>query len=245
MTRNESERLSALIAAEDKALALLDAIEAAGLIQPGRTEREIDKDILALAARDFGVEKHWHKRIVRAGINTLSDFSDNPPIRTIEADDMVFLDVGPVFADWEADVGRSYAVGDDPIKHALVRALPEQFDLVKAHFDAHDDITGAELYAFACQSAEKAGWRFGGQIAGHIVAEFPHARIPGAKQHHHIRPSNPTRMRDRDANGQTRHWILEIHLVSPDGTFGGFYERLLGRASTLSQMPSATASAFR
>ena len=30
-----------------------------------------------------------------------------------------------------------------------------------------------------------------------------------------------------DANGRVRHWILEIHLVSPDGTFGGFYERLL------------------
>jgi Xaa-Pro dipeptidase len=225
----ETARLDALIAAEEKALALLDAIETAGYVRPGRTEREIDKDILELAARDFDVEKHWHKRIVRAGINTLSDFSDNPPIRTIGEDDMVFLDVGPVFANWEADVGRSYAIGTDPVKHALVRALPEQFDAVKAHFDAHDDITGADLYAFACRSAEQAGWRFGGQIAGHIVAEFPHARLPGTKQHHHIRPSNPTRMRDSDAHGQVRHWILEIHLVSPDGTFGGFYERLLSR----------------
>ena len=89
------------------------------------------------------------------------------------------------------------------------------------------DITGAELYAFACRSAEDAGWQFGGKIAGHLIGEFPHASWPGVKHHGHIRPENPTRMRDPDAIGRERHWILEIHLVSPDGAFGGFYERLL------------------
>jgi hypothetical protein len=34
-------------------------------------------------------------------------------------------------------------------------------------------------------------------------------------------------MRDPDANGCERHWILEIHLVDKARTFGGFYERLL------------------
>ncbi len=227
--RKEDRRLAELARAEDRALALLDAIEAAGLITPGRTERELDKAIFAIAERDFGVEKHWHKRIVRAGANTLCDFADNPPILTIAEDDIVFIDVGPVFSDWEADVGRSYAIGSDPVKHALVAELPRQFDKLQAHFEAHPDITGAGLYAFAVTSAEAAGWRFGGKIAGHIVAEFPHARLPGFKQHHHIRPSNPTRMRNPDGNGQVRHWIGEIHLVSPDGAFGGFYERLLQR----------------
>jgi Xaa-Pro dipeptidase len=228
---NESDRLTALTVAEDKALALLDAIEAAGLIVPGRTERELDKEIYALAERDFGVEVHWHKRIVRAGINTLCDFSDNPPIRTIEEDDIVFLDVGPVFENWEADVGRSYAIGNDPAKHALVHELSIQFDKVTAHFAANPNITGADLYAYACQSAEDAGWRFGGKIAGHIVAEFPHARLPGVKQHHHISPANPYPMRNLDDLGQVRHWIVEIHLAAPDGSFGGFYERLLQRAN--------------
>ena len=226
----EDARLVALTRAEDRALALLDAVEAAGLIVPGRTERELDKAIYALAERDFGVEKHWHKRIVRAGPNTLCDFSDNPEVRTLEDDDVVFLDIGPVFTDWEADVGRSYALGQNPAKQALVRELPVQFDRVKAYFETHPDITGAELYDFACRSAQAAGWRFGGRIAGHIVAEFPHARIPGVKQHHHISPENPYPMRDRDSQGQIRHWILEIHLASPDGAFGGFYERLLKRA---------------
>ena len=213
----EDQRASRLRAAEDRALSLLDAIEAAGLIAPGRTEEEVETDIARIAAEAFGVERHWHKRIVRAGVNTLSVFAEMPPVHTIGEDDMVFLDLGPVFEDWEADVGRSYAVGPDPRKHALVRELPIQFDALRRAFLEQPDITGAELYDFACRSAEAAGWRFGGEIAGHLVGEFPHARWPGNKLHGNIRPENPTRMRDQDAYGRDRHWIGEIHLVSPDG----------------------------
>ncbi len=82
----------------------------------------------------------------------------------------------------------------------------------------------------AVAESEKCGWRFAGQIAGHIVAEFPHARVPGEKFHGHIRPENPTRMAEPDGLGRRRHWILEIHLAEPGGTFGGFYEKLLTRA---------------
>ena len=224
---DEAARTLALRGAERMALGLLDAIEAAKFIKAGRTEREIELDIRALAKEKFGIERDWHKRIVRAGINTLSTAADNPPIRTVEDDDIVFLDLGPVLEEWEADVGRSYAVGDDPQKHALCQELPRQFEIVKRHFDEDPEMTGADLYAFACASAERAGWKFGGKIAGHIVAEFPHARIPGVKQLHHVSPENPEPMRSPDANGRVRHWILEIHLVSPDGAFGGFYERLL------------------
>ena len=224
---DDARRLANLVEAETRALSLLDAIEGAGLIVAGRTEREVEQDIYALAADQFGIEKHWHKRIVRCGVNTLATAGDNPPILTIDADDIVFLDLGPVFEDWEADVGRSYAIGGDPRKHALCAALPIQFDAVKRRFREDHDITGGELYACACEAAESAGWRFGGEIAGHIVGEFPHARLPGRKQHGHISPENPTRMRDPDVFGRARHWILEIHLVAPDDGFGGFYERLM------------------
>ncbi len=230
MTLPEPDRLAALLAAEARALALLDEIEARGLIAPGRTEREVEADIRRLAEVAFKVERHWHKRIVRAGPNTLATASDDPDDRMIGADDIVFLDLGPVFADWEADVGRSYAIGPDPLKHRLVADLALQFEAVRGRFLANPDITGAELYEAAVRSAEAAGWRFGGQIAGHLVGEFPHARWPGEKRHGHIRPENPTRLRDPDALGRRRHWILEIHLVSPDGAFGGFYERLLQEA---------------
>ena len=230
LVEDEGIRTRRLLDAQAKAIELFAAVGERGLIAPGVTEVQASNAIRDLAAERFGVSRHWHKRIVRAGLNTLAVAGDNPPGRTIGADDMVFLDLGPVFEAWEADVGRSYAVGPDPLKHRLVRDLPIQFEAVKAHALAHPDITGAELYEVAVRSAEATGWRFGGEIAGHLVGEFPHARWPGEKYHGHIRPENPTRMGEPDAFGRRRHWILEIHLVAPDGSFGGFYERLLDGA---------------
>jgi len=220
-------RLRALMDAESQAMALLEAIEDAGLIRPGRSEQMVERDIFALAEQSFGVKQHWHKRIVRSGINTLRIFADDPPVRDIEEDDTVFLDLGPVFEAWEADVGRTYATGSDPEKHRLCQDLAVIFDQLKDYFDTHPDVTGAELYDVACRSAEAAGWLFAGKIAGHIVGEFPHARLPGDRDHYRINPGNKTRMRDPDALGQTKFWILEVHLMNLGRTFGGFYERLL------------------
>jgi Xaa-Pro aminopeptidase len=233
ITLPDTERRAHLEAAEARGNAMFDAIERAGLIAAGKTEKQVDDAIYMLAKRDFGVDIHWHKRLVRTGINTLCIFADSPPPRTIAPDDTVFLDLGPVFANgndqWEADLGRSYALGSDPEKKRLVADLTRLFEVVKAHYDATPDITGAQLYAFAQQTAAEAGWIFGGTIAGHIVGEFPHAKlVPGDNRElHRIAPRNSKRMRDPDENGRERFWILEIHLVDKARTFGGFYERLL------------------
>ena len=224
---SETERRAALEAAEARALELFAAIEQGGLIAPGRSEADVEEDIRELAARRFGVEKHWHRRIVRSGPNSVTIAGDHPPVRMIEADDIVYLDLGPVFEGWEADIGKSYVLGGDPRKTALVAELPRQFDKLQSHFRTHPGITGAALYDFAVQSAEAAGWTFGGKIAGHIISEFAHAQIPGSKDLNRIAPSNTAPMSDPDGNGNPRHWIGEIHLVDQDGGFGGFYERLL------------------
>jgi Xaa-Pro dipeptidase len=224
---SEEGRRIALVAAEQRAESLFDAIEAAHLIAAGRTEREVEDEIFALAERDFGVQKHWHKRIVRSGPNTLTIANETPPVRRIDADDTVYVDLGPVFGEWEADIGRTYALGSDAAKTKLVVDLPNVFACVQRHYHITPDITGAELYAYAQSAAEDAGWAFGGVIAGHVIAEFPHARLPGDKDLNRIGPRNPTRMRSPDGNGRQKHWILEIHLVDHARSFGGFYERLL------------------
>jgi Xaa-Pro aminopeptidase len=226
-SQDKADRRAALVAAEGRANALFDAIERDGLIRPGRTERMVEADIYELVAREFGVEKHWHKRIVRAGANTLTTAGDNPPVRVIEPEDIVYVDLGPVFKEWEADIGRSYALGDDPAKRALVTDLPIVFERVRGHYNATADITGADLYAFAEQAASEAGWLFGGKIAGHLIAEFPHAHIPGDKDLMRISPKNPDPMRGLDNMGREKYWILEIHLVDRGRQFGGFHERLL------------------
>lgn len=221
-----TSRRALLEAAEARGNALFDAVEGAGLIVPGKRESQLSDEIATLARERFGVTQHWHKRIVRAGPNTVRIFSDDPPDRVIAPDDTVYLDFGPVLEDWEADLGRSYALGNDPEKQRLVADLPRIFDIVQAHYHASADITADQLYAFAQHCAEEAGWRFGGVIAGHtIVGKFPHAPTPRAGRL--IERGNHARMRDPDGNGEERHWILEIHLVNKSGSFGGFYERLL------------------
>jgi Xaa-Pro dipeptidase len=223
---SEENRRAALVAAEKRAQELFEEIERRKLLQSGRDERAIEKEIYSIALQEFGVEKHWHKRIVRSGPNTLTIAADNPPARTLDTNDIVYVDLGPVFEDWEADLGRTYILGDHP-GAALVADLPIIFERVQKHYHAAPEMTGAELYAFAESSAEQAGWIFGGAIAGHLVSEFAHAQIPGDKDLTRIYPGNPEPMRNPDALGRQRHWILEIHLVDRTRTYGGFYERLL------------------
>jgi Xaa-Pro aminopeptidase len=223
----EDSRRAELERAQAKALTLFDAIERGSLVRPGVSERQIEDEIGALAEREFGVEKHWHRRIVRAGPNSITIAGDNPPVRTIGEDDIVYVDLGPVFEAWEADIGRSYVLGNDPEKHRLVTDLPRIFERVQAYYHADPGMTGAALYAQAQKEAADSGWRFGGKIAGHIVSEFAHALIPGDKALNRIGPLNLQPMTDPDGKGQDRHWILEIHLAAQDGSFGGFYERLL------------------
>jgi Xaa-Pro dipeptidase len=72
---------------------------------PSAKESEINQSIYALAGSMYGISRYWHKRIVRAGRNTLAPYDENPPDLTVGEDDIVFLDLGPVFEQWEADSG--------------------------------------------------------------------------------------------------------------------------------------------
>jgi Xaa-Pro dipeptidase len=224
---DEPRRLAELLGAQDRAKALFAAIAAGGLIRPGVTEGELSQQIFALAAERFGVEQHWHKRLVRAGSNTLATFYDETAERTLGADDIAFVDLGPVFEGWEADYGATFVVGDDAEKMRLTADLDVVWAELRDFYLAHDGLTGAELYAQAHACAERRGWTFGGSIAGHLVGEFPHSDFPGGREESVIWPKNHTRMRDRDADGRERYWILEVHLVEPQGRFGGFCESLL------------------
>lgn len=157
----------------------------------------------------------------------MAPFADNPPDREIGSDDILVIDLGPVFADWEADFGRTYVLGSDPFKIALRDACEPVWERVKKRFDERLDITGEELYIIAVEEAEKDGWKWGADIAGHLVGDFPHERIPNDKLSLYITPGNDTKMRQKGKGGWERHWILEVHLRSPDGKIGAFFEQLL------------------
>src|SRR6202161_4037362 len=227
MRELEEARATELREAQTKAATLFHEIDARGLIRPDITESKLNEDIYALAKQMYGIDTYWHKRIVRAGKNTLLPYAENPPDLTVGADDILFLDLGPVFEDWEADFGRTFVLGSDPLKHKLRNDIGEAFAPGKQHFNETPDITSCELFRYAQSLAAQFGWEFGGIIAGHLIGQFPHEKIAGDKITLYVHPDSHLRMRSLDEKGQKRHWILEIHFVDRARQIGGFYEELL------------------
>lgn len=216
-----------LLAAQARAAELFATIEHEGLIRPGLTERAISESIHRLAAERFGVRSHWHKRVVRAGANTLCPYRENPPDREVAARDLVFLDLGPVFGAWEADFGRTFVLGDDPEMHRLAADLAPLHAECKAFWHAHPGLTGADFFAEVRRATAARGWSYGGPHAGHLIGEFPHENVVTERAESYICDENRVAMDAPDEAGNVRHWILEIHLVHPSAGYGGFLEELL------------------
>ena len=223
----ENSREDHLWTAQLRAEALFEAVLVRGLIRPGVLESELSDEIHELARDSFGLRRHWHRRIVRSGPNTMLTYFDDPPDRRLEEDDMAYLDFGPVFGDWEADVGRTYVLGSDSRKHGLVRDIGEAFLLGQQLYERTPDLTAGELYDYVASLATTRGWTFGAKTAGHLVDAFPHKSDPDPSRRYSIRSGNPVPLHEAFADGQPRHWILEIHFVDRERGYGAFMEELL------------------
>ena len=216
-----------LFIAELKAKALFKDILKLNLIEPGKTEDVLSLQIYDLAFKMFNTKVHWHKKIVRAGINTIHPYSKNPPNLVIKEDDILFLDFGPVFDGWEADLGRTYVLGRDKMKLKMKNDVEECWFKGKQYFDSYKSITCSELYKYIVGLAKDKSWEFGNVHCGHLIGEFPHRKIDGENFLSYIHPDNHIEMRELDRKGMMRDWILEIHFVDYDISIGGFYEQLL------------------
>jgi Xaa-Pro dipeptidase len=216
-----------LLAAQNKAADLFAAVIERGLICSGKLESELTHEIHALAQSQFGLRRHWHKRIARSGPNTLLSYHDADVDRHITDDDIVYLDFGPVFDAWEADFGRTYVVGQDATKHRLVRDLADAFRRAKELYRLTPNLSAGQLFDYVENLAPTYGWEFGAKTAGHLIGHFPHERRPQDPQHFSIRTGNAISLREPDEQGVPRHWILEIHFVDRARKIGGFFEELL------------------
>ena len=216
-----------LIEAEKKAATLFQEIEKNELMVAGKTEKELNSEIFDLAFELYGIKKYWHKRIIRAGKNTLKPYHENPKNLTLQKDDILFIDFGPIFEEWEADFGRTYVLGNDPSKHQLKNDIELAWHECRDFYQTKSKITGAEFYDYAVSTAKKYGWEFGGEIAGHIIGHFPHERLEKEDKTNYIHPDNHKSMASPDNTGNKREWILEIHFVDRKKQIGGFFEQLL------------------
>jgi Xaa-Pro aminopeptidase len=220
-------REQALWNAQLQAESLFKAVVERGLIRAGILESELSDAVHGLARDLYGLRRHWHRRVVRSGENTTLTYHDDPPDRRISADDVVYLDFGPVFGGWEADLGRSYVLGSDPRKHRLVADIGAAFRRGQERFESEPDLTAGDLYDYVAQLAADGGWNFGAPTAGHLVDAFPHPVERDPVKRYSIRSGNDVSLREPFADGRPRHWILEVHFVDPERRFGGFVEELL------------------
>lgn len=223
-----SERKQLLLKAQKNAERLFQEIELRGLIVSDKSERTLNDEVYELAYEMFGIRKYWHKRIVRAGVNTLLPYKENPPDLIIREDDILFFDFGPVFEDWEADFGRTYVLGGNSQKMKLKGDIESAWYEGKTYYDAHSSsLTGEQLYRHVSSLAYKYGWEFGNIHCGHLIGNFPHEHIQGDEEHNYLHPNNHIKLCEPDIHGNPRDWILEIHFINKERTFGGFFEQLL------------------
>lgn len=186
----------------------------AAAIQPGMQEheaRQLAKEILTAQ----GAERLWHPIIIRFGGNTCKTY-DQPSDKAIrlQPDDIFFIDLGPVFAGHEGDVGATFVLGNDPLKLQCAAAASTVFSLVRQRWLAGAS-SGADLYQYARQQTAALGFALNLTIKGHRVSDFPHKLYGGGE------------LGDIQHQPSAGVWVLEIQLRHPTLPIGAFYEDVL------------------
>jgi Xaa-Pro aminopeptidase len=224
MGREDFSR-AAFLDARRRAWDLLQDI--AAQIRPGMTEPDAQA-LLKLAMARHGSEKPWHRPIIRFGSDTQKIFTpqSDPTLRLAE-DDIFFLDFGPVWQGYEADVGATFTLGTDQEMAKCAGDAQRLFELVRDEW-LRTQISGTALYDFAETAAQSRGWRLVRQQHGHRLGDFPH--------HAHFRGG----LSEVDFYPASDAWVLEIHIRHPTRPFGAFYEDLLVAGYTIPRPGAAS-----
>jgi Xaa-Pro aminopeptidase len=186
----------------------------ASQIRPGMQESEA-QTIARTTLKEMRLTPGWHGVYVRCGENTVRTYNEKiVPDVTLQANDIFYIDIGPVHEKWEGDGGATFVLGNDPEMHAAARDVRKVFDLVRTKW-LQEHLTGQALYEYADEAARSLGWQFYPEIAGHRLADFPHKALhSGTLAAAQFAPAADL-------------WVLEIQIRHPSRPFGAFFEDLL------------------
>jgi Metallopeptidase family M24 len=186
----------------------------AARVKPGMAEEdavEMAKDLLA----ELGMLKGWHDVYVRFGPNTLKTFgAASDPGVVLGENDVFFIDIGPVWKDWEGDGGDTFIVGQQPEMARCAADARTLFHTVRKRWE-QSGLSGIGLYDFATEEAQKMGWALNMDLSGHRLSDFPHAAIYDGP------------LAEIDFKPKPLLWVLEIHIRDPLHRFGAFFEDML------------------
>lgn len=186
----------------------------ASQVKAGMLEEDANKMVVA-TLRELGATKAFHKPYIRFGSNTTKTFgADSEPGIRLGDDDIFFIDVGPVWEEYEGDAGDTFFTGSNPeLKRCGVDAK-NIFTAVAEKWRS-ENATGVDLYHYAAQTAKDLGWVLNLDLGGHRLGDFPsgeHYDGPLSEISFHPSPNI---------------WMVEIHIRHPEKQFGAFYEDLL------------------
>lgn len=162
----------------------------------------------------MGASHTWHPTYIRFGDDTIRTPSEGiDPQRTLREIDIAVVDLGPVWDGYEGDYGDTFVFGGHPLHQACVTALHEVFNETREAWNR--GLSGRELYDFAERCAGSKGWMLERNLAGHRIADFPHALF------------GPNKLAELDIVPSEMVWVLEIQLCHPTEAVGAFFEDIL------------------
>ena len=218
MSREQAERLgerhdhATLLEARRRAIAAVRDL--AREVAPGMTEEE-GFEAARRALRAQGFEKDWVVPCLRFGTNTLKKYAEpSDPGVALRADDVWFVDVGPLWKNLECDYAETFVIGKDPERHRLVRDVREVFERTACRW-RKTRATGAELYRHAAAEAASLGWQLEPEMAGHRLGEYPHSVLHDGT------------LANAGFTLSSGLWMLEIQLRHPEKPYSAFFEDLL------------------
>jgi Metallopeptidase family M24 len=186
----------------------------AAAIRPGMREDEaVTLANHMLSEREM--RRGWHKVNLRFGVNTTLTFhSPSEPGVVLGDSDIFFIDIGPVFEQWEGDAGDTFVVGHDAEFSRCAADARAVFHAARRRWLA-DGLSGRALYDFAAAEAARLGWEFNWEMLGHRISDFPHKLIFDGT------------MAEVDFVPSAGLWVLEIQIRHPTRPFGAFFEDIL------------------
>lgn len=186
----------------------------AAQVQAGMLEEDANRMVVS-TLREMGATKAFHKPYIRFGTNTTKTFgADSDPGIRLGEDDIFFIDVGPVWEEYEGDAGDTFVTGSKPELKRCALDAKRIFDAVAEKWKT-EKATGVELYQHAEQTAKELGWVLNLDLGGHRLGDFSSAE-------HYEGP-----LSEIPFHPSPNLWMVEIHIRHPEQQFGAFYEDLL------------------
>lgn len=186
----------------------------AAQVQAGMLEEDANRMVVS-TLREMGATKAFHKPYIRFGSNTTKTFgADSDPGIRLGEDDIYFIDVGPVWEEYEGDAGDTFVTGGNPELKRCAQDAKRIFNAVAEKWKT-EKATGVELYQHAEQTAKELGWVLNLDLGGHRLGDFSSAE-------HYEGP-----LSEISFHPSPNLWMVEIHIRHPEQQFGAFYEDLL------------------